>query len=76
VEFESMPSSASFGSALDQSVNLIDRLMLFLETTGISQLSGNGLDNIDSNILQAQQATNKLQKYVMMEFAFMRNPAD
>jgi hypothetical protein len=76
VEFEPMPPSASFGSALDQTVNLIDRLMLFLETTGISQLSGDGLHNIDSNIHQAQQATNRLQKHVMLEFVFMRSPAD
>ncbi|MDF7798011.1 hypothetical protein P4C99_00950 [Pontiellaceae bacterium B1224] len=74
VEFEAMPPTTSFGSALDQSVNLIDRIMLHLETSETAALSENELQTIDSNILKAQHAANTLQKHVMVEFVFMRNP--
>jgi hypothetical protein len=73
VEHEALPPSASFGRAIDQFVNLIDRKSLILEENRSLSFSPNELQIIDNNILQVQQAVNLLQKRVMVDFTFTRN---
>ena len=74
-EHEAMSSSASFGVAIDQFVNLTDRIVLFLETTGDSAFSEMNPRMIDEAILKVQGFTNLLQRRVMVDFVFTRNPA-
>lgn len=75
VEFEAMPPTAPFGKSLDQFVNLIDRITIFLEGSEESFLSTETLLNIDNAILRVQQAALALQKKVMVDFVFTRNSA-
>ena len=76
VEYEAIPSTAPFGRAIDQFVNLIDRIAIFLETTDDSAFSAMNLKTIDSIILSVQQATNLLQKHVLVDFSFTRSLKD
>jgi len=74
VEHDSMPSSTSFGRAIDQFVNLIDRKTIAMEESGSLIFSQDELQSIDTSILQVQQAVNSLRKRVMVDFTFTRNP--
>ncbi len=73
VEHEALPPSASFGKAIDQFVNLIDRKTLILEEHRDLSFPHQELQTIDTNILQVQQAVNLLQRRVMVDFTFTRN---
>ncbi len=75
VEYEAMAPSASFGTAIDQFVNLIDRITLAQEETAESALSQEKLRAIDANILTVQKSVNLIQKHVMVGFVFTRNPS-
>ena len=75
-EYEAMRPSTSFGVAIDQFVNLTDRIVLFLETTGDSAFSEMNPRMIDEAILRVQGSTNLLQRRVMVDFVFTRNLAN
>jgi len=73
VQYETAQSTATFGMSIDQFVNLIDRIMIFLEDAGEKAFSETNLQSIDAAILKVQQCTNRLQKHVMVDFVFTRN---
>jgi hypothetical protein len=74
VEYEEMPQTASFGRSIDQFVNLVDRISLFLEADGGAALSEANMRTIDEAILVVQHHANSLQKKVMVDFVFTRRP--
>ncbi len=75
VEHEDMPSTTMFGTALDQFVNLIDWITLYLEEHSVAGLSPSTLESVDAVILQVQQSINQVQRRVMVDFVFTRKPA-
>jgi hypothetical protein len=74
-EYEVMVPSSSFGSAIDQFANLIDRITLAQEETGEFVFSQQKLHAIDDGILNVQKSVNLIRKHVMVDFVFTRNPS-
>ena len=75
VEHESIPEVTMFGTAIDQFVNLIDRITLFLDEHGIANLGAAELETIDRTILHVQQSVNRIQQHVMVGFDFTNKKA-
>lgn len=76
VTCEKIPPTAPFGRSIDQFVNLIDRIAIFLETTDDSAFSTIDMQTIDSTILNVQRSVNLLQKHVLVDFSFARSIKD
>jgi hypothetical protein len=75
VGYEAMEPSVSFGTAIDQFANLIDRITLAQEETGGLVFSKEKMHGIDDNILKVQKSVNLIQKHVMADFVFTRTPS-
>lgn len=73
VEYQAMSPAAPFGMAIDQFVNLIDRVTILLETTENAAFSEMDLQSINTAILRIQKSINLLQKHVMEDFVFTRD---
>ncbi len=73
-EHEALPDSAAFGSAIDQFVNLIDRITLVLDEQESFSFTPTEFETIDNGILKIQHSVNLLKRQVMFDFTYNRNP--
>lgn len=70
VDYEAMPEDNTFGTALDQFANLIDRITLFMDSTDLSDMPLSCFKLADQYLSDIHNIVNQTNRHILKDFEF------